>query len=210
MLRHTVSRVIFAGLNLRMKNINLLLNIVLTLAVVLLFALYFNGKKGSSDVAGNVAAGSANMRIAYFNSDSIMANYQLVKDEKAKMEQDMKSAEDQFAAEQKQFQKDVEEFQARAQFLTITDKEAREAKLGRKQQELAQLEQTLSNQLAENESAVTKRIFDSMKGFMDDYAKKNKFTYVLSYARGGQVWYADSTLDITSDMLKHLNEDYKK
>ncbi len=195
-----------------MKNINLLLNIVLTLAVVVLFALYFRGKKGAdtSDVAANVAASSGNLRIAYFNSDSLMANYQMVKDEKAKMEADMKNAEDQFASKQKKFQKDVEEFQARAQFLTITEKESREAKLGQQQQELQQLEQTLSNQLADNEAAVTKRIFDNVHGFMDEYAKKNKFTYVLSYAKGGQVWYADSTLDITSDMLKRLNEDYKK
>jgi outer membrane protein len=104
----------------------------------------------------------------------------------------------------------VGEFQQRAEFLTITERESREKKLGQKQQELMQLEQNLSDQLAEKEAAVNKQIFTNVENFLKEYAKKNNFTYVVSYMPGGQIWYTNPALDITADMIKHLNEEYEK
>jgi outer membrane protein len=71
------------------------------------------------------------------------------------------------------------------------------------------MEQTLSAQLQNEEAEVSKRIFDTIEVFLKDYAKENNYTYVLSYTRGGGIWYADQGLDITSDVVKILNERYK-
>ena len=193
-----------------MKNINLIFNVVLTMAVAVLFALHFSGDKSDTSTAEAVAKASSGLRIAYFNSDSIRSQYAMFTVEKEKMETEMKQAEDRLIAEQKKFQSDVGEFQQRAEFLTITERESREKKLGQKQQELMQLEQSLSDQLAEKEAAVNKQIFTNVENFLKDYAKKNNFTYVVSYMPGGQIWYTNPALDITADMIKHLNEEYEK
>jgi outer membrane protein len=193
-----------------MKNINLIFNVVLTMAVAVLFALHFSGDTSNTNTAEAVAKASSDLRIAYFNSDSIRTQYAMFTVEKEKMEAEMKQAEDRLIAEQKKFQADVNEFQQRAEFLTITERESREKKLGQKQQELMQLEQSLSDQLAEKEAAVNKQIFTNVENFLKDYAKKNAFTYVVSYMPGGQIWYTNPALDITADMVKHLNEEYEK
>jgi outer membrane protein len=193
-----------------MKNINLIFNVVLTMAVAVLFALHFSGDAKDNSTAEAVAKASSDLRIAYFNSDSIRTQYAMFTVEKEKMEAEMKQAEDRLMAEQKKFQADVGEFQQRAEFLTITERESREKKLGQKQQELMQLEQNLSDQLAEKEAAVNKQIFTNVENFLKEYAKKNNFTYVVSYMPGGQIWYTNPALDITADMVKHLNEEYEK
>lgn len=193
-----------------MKNINLIFNVLLTMAVAVLFALHFSGDTSNTNTAEAVAKASSDLRIAYFNSDSIRSQYAMFTVEKEKMEAEMKQAEDRLIAEQKKFQADVSEFQQRAEFLTITERESREKKLGQKQQELMQLEQSLSDQLAEKEAAVNKQIFTNVENFLKDYAKKNAFTYVVSYMPGGQIWYTNPALDITADMVKHLNEEYEK
>jgi outer membrane protein len=193
-----------------MKNINLIFNVLLTMAVAVLFALHFSGNTSNTNTAEAVAKASSDLRIAYFNSDSIRSQYAMFIVEKEKMEAEMKQAEDRLIAEQKKFQADVSEFQQRAEFLTITERESREKKLGQKQQELMQLEQNLSDQLAEKEAAVNKQIFTNVENFLKDYAKKNAFTYVVSYMPGGQIWYTNPALDITADMVKHLNEEYEK
>jgi len=193
-----------------MKNINLIFNVVLTMAVAVLFALHFSGDAKDNSTAEAVAKASSDLRIAYFNSDSIRTQYAMFTVEKEKMEAEMKQAEDRLIAEQKKFQADVGEFQQRAEFLTITERESREKKLGQKQQELMQLEQNLSDQLAEKEAAVNKQIFTNVENFLKEYAKKNNFTYVVSYMPGGQIWYTNPALDITADMIKHLNEEYEK
>lgn len=193
-----------------MKNINLIFNVLLTIAVAVLFALHFSGNTSNTNTAEVVAKASSDLRIAYFNSDSIRTQYTMFSVEKEKMEAEMKQAEDRLIAEQKKFQADVSEFQQRAEFLTITERESREKKLGQKQQELMQLEQSLSDQLAEKEAAVNKQIFTNVENFLKVYAKKNAFTYVVSYMPGGQIWYTNPALDITADMVKHLNEEYEK
>jgi outer membrane protein len=175
-----------------------------------LFALHFSGDAKDNSTAEAVAKASSDLRIAYFNSDSIRTQYAMFTVEKEKMEAEMKQAEDRLMAEQKKFQADVGEFQQRAEFLTITERESREKKLGQKQQELMQLEQNLSDQLAEKEAAVNKQIFTNVENFLKEYAKKNNFTYVVSYMPGGQIWYTNPALDITADMVKHLNEEYEK
>ena len=193
-----------------MKNVNLVLNVLLTMAVVVLFALYFKDKKsGNNEVpSAAIAAANTNLRIAFFNSDTLMSQYEYFKVERTKLEEETKKAEQELVAKQKAFEKEATDFQQRAQFLTITDKEAKQEKLYMQQQQLAQLEQQLTNRLTQQESAVNKEIFDTIETFLKEYAKKNGFTYVLSYARGGGIWYDESKLDITADMLKILNEQY--
>jgi outer membrane protein len=193
-----------------MKNVNLVLNVLLTMAVVVLFALYFKDKKsGNNEVpSAAIAAANTNLRIAFFNSDTLMSQYEYFKVERTKLEEETKKAEQELVAKQKAFEKEATDFQQRAQFLTITDKEAKQEKLYMQQQQLAQLEQQLTNRLTQQESAVNKEIFYTIETFLKEYAKKNGFTYVLSYARGGGIWYAESKLDITADMLKILNEQY--
>lgn len=181
------------------------------MAVVVLFALHFSGKSGGGkSAADNVAKASGNLRIAYFNSDTVRENYELFKVEKIAIEAEMKNAEDRLVGEQKKFQKDVQEFQQRAEFLTITERESREQKLGRRQQELMQLEQQLTDDLQSKEAGVNKRIFDNVEAFLKDYAKKNNFSYVISYIPGGQIWYTNPALDISKDMLDALNAEYAK
>ena len=182
----------------KMKSLNLLINVVLSVAVILLFALHFSSKKsGATETKTMVTAKSGSLNVVFFNSDSLMSQYEMFKDERAIMETKTKQAENNFIAEQ------------RAQFLTITDKEAKQEKLYSEQQRLVQMEQTLSAQLQKEEAEVSKRIFDTIEVFLKDYAKENNYTYVLSYTRGGGIWYAEQGLDITTDVVKILNERYK-
>ena len=194
-----------------MKSLNLLINVVLSVAVIVLFALHFSSKKSgaSDDTKALINAKSGSLNVVFFNSDSLMSQYDMFKDERAIMETKTKQAENNFIAEQKKFEKEANDFQQRAQFLTITDKEAKQEKLYNEQQRLVQMEQTLSAQLQKEEAEVSKRIFDTIEVFLKDYAKENNYTYVLSYTRGGGIWYADQGLDITSDVVKILNERYK-
>lgn len=195
-----------------MKNLSLIINVLLTVAVVVLFALHFSGKSVNTGPApaAAVAAASTDLRIAFFNSDSLMEHYEMFKVERDAMEAKMKDAQTRFANKQRAFEKEAAEFQQRAQYLTITEKEAKEQRLYDQQQQLIQMQQQLSDELANAEQEVNLRIFETIETFLKEYAAQNNFTYVLSYSRGGGIWFADKRLDITSDILKTLNEEYSK
>lgn len=195
-----------------MKNFSLVFNVLLTVAVVILFALHFSGKAGKRAGTAPTAAEAAattQLRIAFFYSDSIMEHYELFKEERTAMEQEMKNARNKLAAGQREFEKQVAEFQQRAQYLTITEKEAKEQRLYQQQQQLLQDEQRLSGELAEKNAGVNKRIVETIEAFLKEYAAENNFTYILSYTQGESLWFADPQLDITADILKELNQRYK-
>jgi outer membrane protein len=43
---------------------------------------------------------------------------------------------------------------------------------------------------------------------MKIYAESNKVELILSYTRGGAVWYATDALDITPSIIEGLNKEY--
>ncbi|MBX7202419.1 MAG: OmpH family outer membrane protein [Bacteroidia bacterium] len=195
-----------------MKNIQLIFNVVFCIAIATLFALYMNGKNSSPATSGTAAAtaSSTDLRIAFFHSDSITLHYEMFKTEKDKLDLQMKAAEDKFVSRQKAFEKEAADFQQRAQYLTMTEKEKRQEQLYFQQQELMQMEQTLSAELAKAENEVNIRIAQEIENFLKEYAVTNQFTYILSYKQGANLWYADPKLDITADVLRELNQRYQK
>lgn len=194
-----------------MKNLNLFINIILAVAVTVLFALYFNsGKKGTDAPATAHAASAGDLKFAYVDADSLTENYLMYQDESEAASKRSLEAEEKFSVKQRKFEKDANEFQQRAQYLTISERESRQEKLMQQQQELMRLEQELSGELQRAEAEVSRKIFDTIDVFLKDYAKVNELSFILTYAKGGGIWFADPAFDITPEVLKELNKRYEK
>ena len=76
--------VIFVALKTTMKNLNLFINILLVIAVVVLFALQMSSKSEKPSNSNNSINGShssSGLNIAYVNADSLTENYEMYKDE---------------------------------------------------------------------------------------------------------------------------------
>ena len=70
------------------------------------------------------------------------------------------------------------------------------------QQEQQQLQQTGQTELDSVVSKVRKQI--------KEYGKANGYTYILTGGDGGSVLYGDEAKDVTTEVLKILNDNYKK
>jgi len=51
---------------------------------------------------------------------------------------------------------------------------------------------------------------DTVANFLKRYNKDSKFDFILNYRNGGDLLFQNPGLDITADVLKGLNADYKK
>ena len=62
-----------------MKNLSIVLNGVLLVAVIVLFVLHFSGRKGceQGEVAPILAENGGATKIVYINTDSLMSSYKL-------------------------------------------------------------------------------------------------------------------------------------
>ena len=75
-------------------------------------------------------------------------------------------------------------------------------KIRGKQQELEQRYQDLQMR---KKQEIKNRIED----FLKDYNQSKRYSYIISY-EPGMIFYRDTMLDITKDLLEGLNERYKK
>jgi len=135
-----------------MKRLPLILNIVLAVAVVALYVLYFTGpgypKKNAS--FDGLPAGSANGgSIFYVQIDSVLSQFDMATDLSGELQSKFSASESEFQAKQKAYQDDVNDYQYKAQrgLITRSEAQAAEQELYAKQQNLVKLQQDLSQDL---------------------------------------------------------------
>ncbi len=195
-----------------MKNISLIINAALGVAIIILFVLVLGLKKQSNTTQDSVNSElNTNLGIAFVDLDSILLNYKLsveLNEAITAKHNQMKSRLDKEASE---FEKDAQVFQDKVQrgiYLTQARAEEDQQKLMVRQQELQKLEYDYSNQLAAEQQRMNARLFDSISMFVKTYNTPEKFQVIMGHATGGAMLYGSKQVDITADILKGLNSRY--
>ena len=148
------------------------------------------------------------MPIAYVRMDSVLKQYTYSKEVQAKLESDAAASRSRLQGKAAAFQKAAEDFDRRARINAFVSEDAakkEQARIMRMQQEAAGLEQQLSGELAQKSALMQE---DLMKKIEEELKVFNggRFKLILSNA---VVLYGDDALDITTDFVKYLNENYK-
>ena len=188
-----------------MKPNSWIVNGVMAVAIIVLFVLHFNSNstpiKSSAMAAGGV-------KVAYFEIDSIQNSYNFFKDVKAALQaKDVENAK-QLTGLKNAFAFKYQELQKNGQYLS-------QAEIGARQQELAQLEKNYTNReqqlAAEMQEESFKRLQEvkqKIEAFLVSYNKNKEFAYIFS-SNPDLMYYKDTAYDITADIVKGLNAEYK-
>lgn len=148
------------------------------------------------------------MPIAYVRMDSVLKQYTYSKEIQAKLEADSATSQSRLQSKLAVFKKAAEDFQRRARMNAFVSYDAgmkERSRLERMQEEIAGLGQQLSGELAQKSALMQE---DLMKKIEEELKVFNggRFKLILSNA---VVLYGDDALDITTDFVKYLNENYK-
>lgn len=181
----------------------LILNIITLLGVIVLFILYFTDKKTSSYKDKN-----SPLKIAYVNSDSVMAKYEMVKEMKTALLAKQKEAESSFTTRQQNFEAQVSAYQKNLKSLSISEAQNKEKALGQEQQNLQELKESLTQTLSEEEYKMNNLLQDSIINYLKRYNKKYHFDYVLGFSKGSGILVTNDNLEITKDIIDGLNKEY--
>ncbi len=115
-----------------MKNLSLIINGVLAVAVAVLFYLHFTDckscAKGTTSSIG-ATSGKSGQAIAYVDIDSLEINYTFFKERKADLEKRQKSIESTLQSEAESLQRAAYDLQQRAATITQAEGEAIQEKL---------------------------------------------------------------------------------
>jgi len=190
------------------NNTSLIWNIVLTLAVAVLFFLHFSSKPdaGTSSVAdGGVVAGR---RTVYVQVDSLLKNYDFFKETKKELENKNFQLENELNTKGKSLQNEVAFFQQKAQTMTPDQARSIEAQLMKKQQDLVAYRDQAAQALQQEEGKKNEQLYKNIRAYMEKYNKENGYEYVLGYSLGGGILFANPSLDVTQKIIDGLNKEH--
>ncbi|MCX7985715.1 MAG: OmpH family outer membrane protein [Bacteroidales bacterium] len=197
-----------------MKNISLIINIVLGIAVGILFFLFFSLKSEIKNIAASTSsAGSVkDIRIAFVNMDTLYAHYDEYIDLKAQIAEKQRKMESELNSKKTQYEKKVMDYQDKVQkgLLLTSERQRIEQQLYVDQQNLLRLGESMQNELAEETRVLNNRLGNNIVEFLKEYNKDGKYVYIMSHVFGGNLLYVNDSLDITADVIKGLNEQYRK
>ncbi len=191
-----------------MKNALIIINIILVAAVAYLFYLQFNTKNAASTDQNPSSNDSSS--IVFVNSDSLLNQYDYYLELKKEAEAKNKKLEADVVGREKAFQNEVLTYQKNGQAMSPEQRQATEQRLGKKQQDIEEYKQTLAGQLSKEDGEVSEKLYNTISTYLKEYSKKNNHSYVLGFSKGGGILYAKDKMDVTAEVVKGLNEEYKK
>lgn len=190
-----------------MKNILLVFNIILLALVGYLYYLHFNETKSNHPQPNSSSSSKFSdekAKVAYIDLDSLQNNYGYYQKLKTDFERKQSSANDEIASLQKKYQNRAMQLQQKA--ATMSQKEQQEAmqEINKMQQDLQERKQNIDNELYNDNSKMKENILTRIQSFLKEYNKDGKYSYIFSY-EPGFMFYKDSTLNITPDVIAGLN-----
>lgn len=196
-----------------MKNLSLIFNAVLAIAVAALFIIVlYDGKSSDGKVCEEEASEVGRSEIVYINTDSLLINYDYARVLSDILIRKEESSRTDLNERVKVFQQDMNEFQRKLQnngFLSLERAQSEEGRLRKKEQELQDLNNRFSNELMLEQEKMNRELRDTITQFLDGYCKNKSYRMVLSNTMGDNVLYAEEAMDITNDVAVKLNARYQ-
>lgn len=192
-----------------MNKISIGLNIILTLAVAVLYYLHFTSGPGSKAHMA-LPVHMEGKPVLYLNTDSLLVNYTLFQESKAKLEAEQTRLENDMQRQAMNLEKEMMDFQQQYGGMTQSQVDKKREELGRKEQNLMALRDRMASQLLDQEQAINKQIYDSIYNYLLRFTEGKEVQYILGYSPGGSVLYAKEDLDITEQVIQGLNADLNK
>jgi outer membrane protein len=189
-----------------MKNISLILNGILVVAVGILYFLHFSSKKSGS--VSTISAPS-DLKIAYIKSDSILKYYDYVKEMRTILEAKSKKLDQDLQNRGQSLQNEITSYQRNISNLTIGQAKALEEDLGKKQQNFRLYQQSLEQEMLNDQNKFQEAMYGRITTFLKKYADGSGLQVVFKFDQTSDVLFGGSGIDISQDVIKGLNDDYK-
>lgn len=198
-----------------MKNVSVILNIILLVAVGILYFLFFKNnhstKTGEYITDSAITSGiSYPMKIAYFNMDSVEVHYVYIKEVREQLKNKEQSMSNEMNGLKKAYMERIRQLQAKSQTMSQQEGEAAQAEINQMQQKLQTREGELTQSLQGEQFKMMQDINKKIEDYLKTYNQQKKYTFIFSHQPGDFIYYKDSLCNITSDIITGLNASVKK
>lgn len=195
-----------------MKSGNIIFNSILAIAVIVLYILHFTAKPQGPvfvSASDSTILSAQPFATAYVNGDSLLENYEYFKNAKKDFEAKTLRTEKQIEAKRGVLEREFANYQQTGASMTPDQRAKVEESLMRKEQELRLFSENEGSKLQEEQNKFNEQLFDKVSDYLKEHTKDKSYKMVMNFTKGSGILYANDSLNITSEVLKGLNEQYK-
>lgn len=194
-----------------MKQGALIFNIVLAVAVAVLFYFQFAGKPGgkSKNNVQNVPL-ATDSKILYVDQDSLNAGYVFFAELEQKFTSDNQVRQEKLQNMQRTLEGMVRKYEQGVMTMTTRERQKEEERIGQYQQNFQNEAQQFQQLAAMQEAQMITQIYDSLDVFFKEYAVVKGCDMIFTYQKGGQIMYISPSLDVTGEVVQQLNQRHER
>ncbi len=193
--------------SIKMKNVPIALSGLSLVGVAVLFYLHFATPNNTSS-AKPVVAGD--IKIAYVNSDTVLKYYDYYKEVKTRFEAKGKKLDQDLQNRAQALQNEIGAYQRNLSTMTIGQAKAIEEDLGKKQQNFRMYQQSVEQELVNDQSKVNSELYGNITSFLKTYGAERGLDVVLKYDPSSDLLFGNTAIDISQDVIKGLNEVFQQ
>lgn len=194
------------------KFYNITLGVLFAMALAALLLHFKKDKTNTTQIGGKTVknTGSNNLPIAYFDVDSLSNNYAYSKLMQNELEKLTNDVETEVAKLQNTFDANNNEFQRKAQIgMSQQEQEAGMLALNKMRQDFGEKREAAIANLQKAKQKFEIELKKNIQDFITKYNTPQRFSFIIG-DEPGFIYYRDTMLNITADIVKGLNEEYKK
>lgn len=184
---------------------------ILTISVLAVAGMLITAGCGKNTPAANENKSTeAVSGIVFVELDSVISNFDMARDKTTELETKTKNSEAELTVKSQAFDRDVRDYQNKAQKGLITRATAAEMEqtLAQQQQNLINLRDQMAYNLNEEGMVAQRQVLEYINLYLAEYNAEHGYQYILAKQFPGPILYSDSTLDITDGVIAGLNSKY--
>jgi Outer membrane protein len=194
-----------------MKKTNYILKGIVGFAILVFFISCNKQTEGNATSMTNGDSIPLRLPVAYISTDSLLSKYQFVIDKNDEILGKLESHRLDLGRRQQKFQKDVLEFQQKAQMNAYYSRERmqqEQTRLERQQQELEESAARAEQEIGMEQARLQQVLQDSLDLAIREF-NNGKYQIIFSNSGGASTFfYMDDSYDITKEVVDYLNARY--
>lgn len=198
-----------------MNKIQIIIDSILAAAVVALFVLVFTLRPAASVPSEENAAValSEQLPVAYINLDSLLVEYTFAQEASERLMSKQEDARLKLNSRARTLQQEMADFQRKVEnnaFLSLERAEQERQRLLKKQQDLQDLEDKLTQDIMLEQQQINLQLRDTLNLYLQQYNADKKYQIIFANTQSDNVLIAQPGYDITAEVIEALNKRYAK
>lgn len=197
-----------------MKLTNYLSSAFWGFVVILLFSQCTANKANETtpnEAQGEKTGNTTDLKIAYVEIDSLLTKYDFWNDLNEMMLKKEENIRATLNQKMRELENEAKEFQRKLEnnaYATRERAEQENNRLVKKERDLQELQNRLSNELAAENQKNSIQLRDSINSFLKIYNKDKGYSFIISNTGFDNLLYADDAYNITDEIVEGLNKRY--